>query len=117
MLDRPDLTMAATTVRVPVLRAHSEAVFFETKRPTDVRELHEAFGDAEGIVLYKHGIVTPHDVEDTDQVHIARVRPEPEDPTSTRFQNVDRRRSAPQRRRHQRRPDPELLIAQGRVGP
>ena len=86
MLDRPDLTMAATTVRVPVLRAHSEAVFFETKRPTDVRELHEAFADAEGIVLYKHGIVTPHDVEDTDQVHVARVRPEPEDPTSTRFQ-------------------------------
>jgi len=32
------------------------------------------------------GIITPHDVEDTDLVHVARVRPEPEDPTGTRFQ-------------------------------
>ncbi len=86
MLGRPDLTMAATTVRVPVMRAHSEAVFFETGRPTDVRELHEALQDAAGIVLYKHGIVTPLDVEDSDLVHVARVRPEPDDPSGTRFQ-------------------------------
>jgi aspartate-semialdehyde dehydrogenase len=86
MLGRPDLTIAVTTVRVPVMRAHSEAVFFETKRPTDVRELHEALGAAAGIMLYKHGIVTPHDAEDTDLVHVARVRPEPDDPTGTRFQ-------------------------------
>jgi aspartate-semialdehyde dehydrogenase len=37
-------------------------------------------------MLYKHGIVTPHDAEDTDLVHVARVRPEPDDPTGTRFQ-------------------------------
>jgi aspartate-semialdehyde dehydrogenase len=86
MLGRPDLTMAVTTVRVPVMRAHSEAVFFETTRPTDVGELHEALEDAPGIVLYKRGIVTPYDVEDSDLVHVARVRPEPEDSTGTRFQ-------------------------------
>ena len=33
MLGRPDLHVAATTVRVPVRRAHSEAVFFETEAP------------------------------------------------------------------------------------
>lgn len=86
MLGRPDLTMAATAVRVPVMRAHSGAVFFETRRPTDVRELHDALRDAEGIILWEHGIITPHDVEDTDLVHVARVRPESEDPTGTRFQ-------------------------------
>jgi aspartate-semialdehyde dehydrogenase len=86
MLGRPDLIVAATSVRVPVMRAHSEAVFFATSRPTDVRELHEALGAAEGIVLYKRGIVTPHDVEDTDLIHVARVRPEPGDATATRFQ-------------------------------
>ena len=35
-LNRPDLHVAATCVRVPVRRAHSEAVFFETERPTSV---------------------------------------------------------------------------------
>jgi len=86
MLDRPDLAVAATTVRVPVMRAHSESVFFETARATDVYELHEALGDAPGVVLHKKGIVTPRDVEDTDLVHVARVRAEPDDPTSTHYQ-------------------------------
>jgi aspartate-semialdehyde dehydrogenase len=86
MLERPDLVIAATTVRVPVMRAHSEAVFFETARPTTVRALHDALRDAPGIVLHERGLVTPREVEDTDLVHVARVRAEPEDPSGTRFQ-------------------------------
>ena len=86
MLDRPDLVMAATTVRVPVMRAHSASVFFETARSTTARELHDALRDAPGVVLHERGIVTPRDVEDTDLVHVARVRPEPDDATGTRFQ-------------------------------
>ncbi|HZX69163.1 MAG TPA: aspartate-semialdehyde dehydrogenase, partial [Candidatus Elarobacter sp.] len=42
MLGRADLVMAATTVRVPVMRAHSEVVFFETQRGTSVAELQAA---------------------------------------------------------------------------
>ena len=86
MLGRNDLHIAATTVRVPVMRAHSEAVFFETSRATTVAELHDALRDAPGVVLHEHGIVTPRDVEDTDLVHVARVRPESDDATGTRFQ-------------------------------
>jgi aspartate-semialdehyde dehydrogenase len=86
MLDRPNLAMAATTVRVPVMRAHSESVFFETMRATNVRELHDALRDAPGVVLHERGIVTPRDVEDTDLVHVARVRPEPDDSTGTHYQ-------------------------------
>jgi aspartate-semialdehyde dehydrogenase len=86
MLDRPDLAMAATTVRVPVMRAHSESVFFETARRTNVRELHDALRNAAGIVLHERGIVTPRDVEDTDLVHVARVRPQPDDASGTHFQ-------------------------------
>jgi aspartate-semialdehyde dehydrogenase len=86
MLGRDDLHIAATTVRVPVMRAHSEAVFFETARPTSVRELRDALRDAPGVVLHEHGIVTPRDVEDTDEVHVARLRPESDDTTGTRFQ-------------------------------
>ncbi|HEX3465830.1 MAG TPA: aspartate-semialdehyde dehydrogenase [Candidatus Elarobacter sp.] len=86
MLGRPDLHIAATTVRVPVMRAHSEAVFFETAAPTTVAALHDALRDAPGVVLHERGIVTPRDVEDTDLVHVARVRPEWDDSTGTRFQ-------------------------------
>jgi len=86
MLGRADLVMAATTVRVPVMRAHSEAVFLETQRRTSVAELQAALGTASGVVLYERGIVTPLDVEDTDLVHVARLRPEPEDETGTRYQ-------------------------------
>ena len=86
MLGRPDLIVAATTVRVPVMRAHSEAVFFETVRATTVEELHAALRDAAGVVLHERGIVTPLDVEHTDVVHVARVRAEAGDATGTRFQ-------------------------------
>jgi len=86
MLDRPDLYVAATTVRVPVMRAHSEAVFFETEAATDVHELADALRSAPGLVFHEHGIVTPRDVEDTDFVHVARLRPEADDETDTRFQ-------------------------------
>jgi aspartate-semialdehyde dehydrogenase len=86
MLGRPQLAIAATTVRVPVMRAHSVAVFFETENPTTVHAVHEALREAPGVVLHEHGIVTPRDVEDTDLVHVARVRREPEDPAETHFQ-------------------------------
>jgi aspartate-semialdehyde dehydrogenase len=117
MLGRPDLIMAVTAVRVPVMRAHSEAVFFATSRPTDVRELHAALRDAEGVVLYERGIVTPYDVEDTDLVHVARVRAEPEDSTGTRFQMWivgDQLRKGAATNAVQIL---ELLIAQGRITP
>ena len=76
ILGLPQLSLAALTVRVPVRRAHSEAVFFETERETDVEDLAEAFERARGIVYHSHGIVTPRDVEDTDFVHVARLRSE-----------------------------------------
>lgn len=75
-LNRPDLRVAATCVRVPVRQAHSEAVFFETERPTSVEELEAAFAGAPGVVFHARGIVTPLDVEGTDVVHVSRVRAE-----------------------------------------
>ena len=86
MLGRPDLVVAATTVRVPVRRAHSEAVFFETAAPTGVAALHDALRGAPGVALHEHGIVTPRDVEDTDLVHVARLRAESGDTTGRHFQ-------------------------------
>lgn len=46
-----DIAVSATCVRVPSLRAHSEAIWVETERPISVAELREAFAKAPGIVL------------------------------------------------------------------
>jgi aspartate-semialdehyde dehydrogenase len=82
MLGRPHLHLAATTVRVPVRQAHSEAVFFQTSRPTSGEELGAIFAAAPGVVFHPRGIVTPLDVEGTDLVHVARLRPEPDSQTA-----------------------------------
>ncbi len=74
ILDLPALPLYATTVRVPVRTAHSEAVFFETERDTTVAELSAALERALGVVFHKEGVVTPREVEGTDDVHVARLR-------------------------------------------
>jgi len=74
ILELADLPVFATSVRVPVRTAHSEAVFFQTQRDTSVEELYAAFERAPGIVVHREGIVTPREVEGTDLVHVARLR-------------------------------------------
>jgi aspartate-semialdehyde dehydrogenase len=84
MLALPQLRLSATTVRVPVRTAHSEAVWFETERATSVGELAAGFERAAGIAFHHDGVVTPREVEGTDLVHVARLRAE-EDAATTRF--------------------------------
>jgi len=83
ILDLPELPVSVIAVRVPVLFAHSEAVFFETQRATSSEELGQAFGRAPGVRFHPSGVVTPREVEGSDDVHVARLRPE--DETGTRF--------------------------------
>lgn len=76
MLDLPELHVAATTVRVPVRFAHSEAAFVETMRETTVDELARALEGAPGVAFHRTGVVTPLEVEGQDLVHVARLRAE-----------------------------------------
>ncbi|MGL4993681.1 MAG: aspartate-semialdehyde dehydrogenase [Bacteroidales bacterium] len=46
-----DIAVSATCVRVPVMRAHSEAIWVETERPISIEEAKSAFSTAQGIVL------------------------------------------------------------------
>ncbi|MED9996526.1 MAG: aspartate-semialdehyde dehydrogenase, partial [Paludibacteraceae bacterium] len=46
-----DIEVSATCVRVPSLRAHSEALWVETESPISVEQAKEAFAAAEGVVL------------------------------------------------------------------
>ncbi len=76
MLGLPALHVAATTVRVPVRYAHSEAVFLETERDATTDELAAALASAPGVAFHRTGVVTPRDVEGQDLVHVARLRSE-----------------------------------------
>ena len=44
-----DVSVSATTVRVPVLRAHSEAVWAETEQPLDVDDVRKTLENAPGV--------------------------------------------------------------------
>ena len=74
-----DIRVSATCVRVPVLRAHSEAIWIETERPVSVEEAMVAFRNAQGIVLVeeKNGekyYPMPLFAADTDPVYVGRIR-------------------------------------------
>lgn len=72
------LDVSATCVRVPVLRAHSEAIWVETERPVTTEEAREAFRKAEGVVVMdcpeKKEYPMPLDIANQDPVFVGRIR-------------------------------------------
>lgn len=73
-----DVTVSATCVRVPVMRAHSESVWLETEQPVSVDEAREAFAAAEGVVLVddpmQKAYPMPLFAAGKDPVYVGRVR-------------------------------------------
>ena len=47
----PDLKISCTAVRVPIMRAHSEAITLELERPATVQEARTILGNAPGLEL------------------------------------------------------------------
>ena len=70
--------VAATCVRVPVMRAHSESVWLETERPVSVEQAREAFASAPGVVLMddpaRKVYPMPLFLAGADPVYVGRVR-------------------------------------------
>ncbi|WP_418992592.1 aspartate-semialdehyde dehydrogenase [Alistipes sp.] len=73
-----DLSVSATCVRVPVMRAHSESVWLETERPVSVAEAREAFAAAPGVVLMDRPgekvYPMPLFAAGEDPVYVGRIR-------------------------------------------
>lgn len=73
-----DFPVSATCVRVPVLRAHSEAVWVTTEAPITVAEAQEAFRHASGAVLMDDPSAQeypmPLFLSGKDPVYIGRIR-------------------------------------------
>lgn len=73
-----NIEVSATCVRVPVMRAHSEAIWVESEEPITVEQAREAFASAPGVVLADDPAARvypmPLDVAGTDPVFVGRVR-------------------------------------------
>ena len=74
----PDLRFTATCVRVPVLRAHSEAVNVEFAESFPVQEARELLAAAPGVELLEDPVNNrfpmPTDVTGRDPVVVGRIR-------------------------------------------
>lgn len=73
-----DIAVSSMCVRVPVIRAHSEAIWVETERPISVEEAREAFLAAPGLVVMdnpaEREYPMPLDIANQDPVYVGRLR-------------------------------------------
>ncbi|MEN9871463.1 MAG: hypothetical protein RLZZ171_2455, partial [Cyanobacteriota bacterium] len=74
----PDIAITATCVRVPVLRAHSEAINLEFEQPFDVKQARELIAAAPGVKLVEdwqsNYFPMPIDATGKDPVLVGRIR-------------------------------------------
>jgi aspartate-semialdehyde dehydrogenase len=72
------IRVTATTVRVPVLRCHSESLNIETERKLTANEARAALAGAPGVVVFdapeKNVYPMPVDVAGKDETYVGRVR-------------------------------------------
>lgn len=89
IMHAPGLSVSATCVRVPVVRAHSEAVWVETERPLGIGEVRDAFAKAEGLVVVDEPAARkypmPLDAAGTDPVYVGRLRKDLANPNGVTF--------------------------------
>jgi aspartate-semialdehyde dehydrogenase len=82
----PDLRLSATCVRVPVLRAHSEAVNIEFEEPFPVEEARALLAAAPGVELIENfeanRFPMPTDVTGRDPVAVGRIRQDLSEPNA-----------------------------------
>lgn len=78
ILGAPSLRVTATTVRVPVLRCHSEAINVELEKPLSANEARALLAAMPGVVVFddpgKKLYPMPLDATGKDEVYIGRVR-------------------------------------------
>ncbi len=84
-----DAEVSATCVRIPVARAHSEAIWVETEKPLSAKEVTKAFEAFEGLTVVdnpaKNEYPMPLFVSGKDDVYVGRIRQDVADPNSITF--------------------------------
>lgn len=73
-----DIAVSSMCVRVPVLRAHSEAIWVETESPISIDDARKAFEQAPGLVVMDNPAEKeypmPLDIAGKDPVYVGRLR-------------------------------------------
>lgn len=89
IMHAPELEVSATCIRVPVMRAHSEAVWVETEQPISVEQARKAFEQAEGLVVIDEPAAKkypmPLDAAGQDPVYAGRLRKDIANPNGLTF--------------------------------
>ena len=84
-----DAEVSATCVRIPVARAHSEAIWVETEKPLTAEAVTKAFEEFEGLTVIdnpaKNEYPMPLFVSGKDDVYVGRIRQDVTDPNSITF--------------------------------
>jgi aspartate-semialdehyde dehydrogenase len=74
ILELPDLPLSATTVRVPILVGHAEAVWIELDDALSAEQATELLRDAPSVRVVD--VPSPRAAAQTDQVLVGRIRPD-----------------------------------------
>ena len=73
-----DIEVSATCVRVPAMRAHSEALWVETEKPLSVKDVRAALSNARGVTLVDEPLdgkyPMPLFAANHDDVYVGRIR-------------------------------------------
>ncbi len=81
----PEIRVSATCVRVPVLRAHSEAITFECERPITPSEVRKLLSAAPGVKIVddpeRNYFPMPKDASGQDDILVGRIRQDSSDPS------------------------------------
>ena len=92
ILHSDDIKVSATCVRVPVLRAHSEALWVETETPLEISDVRKAMEESEGIVMVdnpaERKYPMPLDRQGSDPVYVGRLRKDISDDKGITFWTV-----------------------------
>ena len=78
ILNKPNLLVNCTCVRVPVMRSHSESITIETEKEITVEKARELLSNAKGVKLvddpFNNQYPMPLDTSDQDLVYVGRIR-------------------------------------------
>lgn len=78
ILNKPNLRITATTVRVPVINSHSESINVEFEKEFDLKELIEELKNTKGIIVQDdtQNEIYPIATQATghDEVYVGRIR-------------------------------------------
>lgn len=89
ILEDDSLSVSATCIRVPVLRAHSVSANVEFRRPFTLEQALTAVQNAPGVILFEdrasNRFATPFDASGRNEIFCGRCRIDPSQPNTLEF--------------------------------